>query len=144
MLCAHSSYRSPSSFFAGSRPSQLNFELAVDGFLTTLRLRLGHTHTCRLIDHRLGIFRGDDNRSYNFFFAVFTADNRRLDCIPVVSEYPIDNMCRWITLISSDDMTLADLVLTASNSLVKMSYNAGYHPGFGPTNNSLFNGGKSL
>ena len=49
-------------------------------------------------------------------------------------------MCRWITLISSDDMTLADLVLTASNSLVKMSYNAGYHPGFGPTNNSLFNG----
>ena len=37
-------------------------------------------------------------------------------------------------------MSLSDLVLTASNSLVKMSYNAGYHPGFGPTNNSLFNG----
>ena len=49
-------------------------------------------------------------------------------------------MCRWITFLSSDDMSLSDLVLTASNSLVKMSYNAGYHPGFGPTNNSLFNG----
>jgi predicted glutamine amidotransferase len=49
-------------------------------------------------------------------------------------------MCRWITLLSTDEITLSDLVLTASNSLVKMSFNAGYHPGFGPTNNSLFNG----
>ena len=49
-------------------------------------------------------------------------------------------MCRWIALLSTDEITLSDLVLTASNSLVKMSFNAGYHPGFGPTNNSLFNG----
>jgi len=50
-------------------------------------------------------------------------------------------MCRWITLLSSaDQVNLSDLVLKAENSLVKMSFNAGYHPGFGPTNNSLFNG----
>jgi predicted glutamine amidotransferase len=50
-------------------------------------------------------------------------------------------MCRWITLLSSSEpVNLSDLVLKAENSLVKMSFNAGYHPGFGPTNNSLFNG----
>jgi len=50
-------------------------------------------------------------------------------------------MCRWITLLSSSrPVKLSDLVYEADNSLVKMSYNAGYHPGFGPTNNSLFNG----
>lgn len=50
-------------------------------------------------------------------------------------------MCRWITLLSSaDEVNLSDLVLKAENSLVKMSFNAGYHPGFGPMNNSLFNG----
>jgi len=49
-------------------------------------------------------------------------------------------MCRWITVLSSNDMSLSDVVLAPPNSLVQLSKNAGDHPGFGSHNNHVTNG----
>jgi glutamine amidotransferase len=51
-------------------------------------------------------------------------------------------MCRWITLLSSDQdlFSLADVVLIPSQSLVAMSVDASFHPGYGDTNNHVMNG----
>jgi glutamine amidotransferase len=49
-------------------------------------------------------------------------------------------MCRWITLLSSESFSLSDLVLSPSNSLVQMSIDASFHPGYGDQNNHVMNG----
>jgi glutamine amidotransferase len=49
-------------------------------------------------------------------------------------------MCRWITLLSSQEVSLADIVLTPSNSLVQLSKDASFHPGNSSVNNHVMNG----
>jgi glutamine amidotransferase len=49
-------------------------------------------------------------------------------------------MCRWITLISAEIVSLSDIVLAPSNSLVKLSRDASFHPGADFTNNAHMNG----
>lgn len=49
-------------------------------------------------------------------------------------------MCRWITLLSSEPFSLSDIVLSPSNSLVQMSIDASFHPGYGDQNNHVMNG----
>ena len=49
-------------------------------------------------------------------------------------------MCRWITLISSESVSLSDIVLAPSNSLVKLSRDASFHPGADFINNAHMNG----
>jgi glutamine amidotransferase len=49
-------------------------------------------------------------------------------------------MCRWITLISSEHVSLSDVILAPSNSLVRQSRDATFHPGYGPLNNAPMNG----
>lgn len=48
-------------------------------------------------------------------------------------------MCRWITLISTDEMSMAAVVLNPSNSLVDQSVDASYHPGFPSKYNHTIN-----
>jgi len=48
-------------------------------------------------------------------------------------------MCRWITFISTQEMTLSDIVLKPSNSLVEQSIDASYHPGFTQRYNHTIN-----
>lgn len=48
-------------------------------------------------------------------------------------------MCRWITFISTHEISLLDLVLTPSNSLVEQSIDASYHPGFSSRYNHIVN-----
>lgn len=49
-------------------------------------------------------------------------------------------MCRWITVISSQDLSLSDVVLAPTNSLVKLARDASFHPGYGDENNHVTNG----
>lgn len=49
-------------------------------------------------------------------------------------------MCRWITLISAESVSLSDIVLAPSNSLVKLSRDASFHPGADLINNAHMNG----
>lgn len=49
-------------------------------------------------------------------------------------------MCRWITLLSTQEVALADIVLTPSNSLVQLSKDASFHPGYSDLNNHVMNG----
>lgn len=49
-------------------------------------------------------------------------------------------MCRWITIISSEAVSLSDVILAPSQSLVQMSRDASFHPGAADLNNSLMNG----
>ena len=49
-------------------------------------------------------------------------------------------MCRWITLISAETVSLSDIVLAPSNSLVKLSRDASFHPGADFINNAHMNG----
>ena len=50
-------------------------------------------------------------------------------------------MCRWITLLSSSHpVSLADIVLSPSNSLVQLSKDASFHPGMTEMNNHVMNG----
>jgi len=49
-------------------------------------------------------------------------------------------MCRWITVLSSTDMSLSDVVLAPPNSLVQLARDASFHPGYGDDNNHVTNG----
>jgi len=49
-------------------------------------------------------------------------------------------MCRWITLLSSDPVSLSDIVLAPSNSLVQLAKDASFHPEFSDMNNHAMNG----
>lgn len=49
-------------------------------------------------------------------------------------------MCRWITLISHEYVSLSDVVLAPTNSLVQLSRDASFHPGYGLANNAVMNG----
>jgi len=49
-------------------------------------------------------------------------------------------MCRWITILSTDTISLADIVLTPSNSLIQVSKDASFHPGATEMNNHVMNG----
>jgi predicted glutamine amidotransferase len=49
-------------------------------------------------------------------------------------------MCRWITVLSSERVSLSDIVLTPSNSLVQLAKDASFHPGYGDENNHVMNG----
>jgi glutamine amidotransferase len=49
-------------------------------------------------------------------------------------------MCRWITILASDELSLSDVVLAPANSLVQMSKDASFHPGYSDINNHAMNG----
>ena len=49
-------------------------------------------------------------------------------------------MCRWITLLASEPYSLSDILLTSSNSLVQLSKDASFHPGYTEMNNHVMNG----
>ena len=49
-------------------------------------------------------------------------------------------MCRWITLISAEPVSLSDVVIAPVNSLLQQSRDASFHPGNGLLNNSVMNG----
>lgn len=49
-------------------------------------------------------------------------------------------MCRWITVLSSDPMSLSDIVLAPCNSLIQLSKDASFHPGSSELNNHVTNG----
>jgi predicted glutamine amidotransferase len=49
-------------------------------------------------------------------------------------------MCRWITLISHETVSLSDIVLAPSNSLIQLARDASFHPGYGFINNAITNG----
>jgi glutamine amidotransferase len=51
----------------------------------------------------------------------------------------IINMCRWITLISANHISLSDVVLAPSHALVHQSRDATYHPGYDAVNNAPLN-----
>ena len=48
-------------------------------------------------------------------------------------------MCRWLVWCSHDSISLSDVILHASNSLMVQSFDAGYHPGLGSKNNMRLN-----
>ena len=49
-------------------------------------------------------------------------------------------MCRWITLISHESVSLSDVVLAPTNSLIQLSRDASFHPGYSLVNNAVING----
>ena len=49
-------------------------------------------------------------------------------------------MCRWITLLSSENVPLSDIILAPSNSLIQLSKDASFHPGYSEMNNHRMNG----
>lgn len=49
-------------------------------------------------------------------------------------------MCRWITLLSSEQVPLSDIVTSPSNSLIQLSKDASFHPGYTEMNNHRMNG----
>jgi len=49
-------------------------------------------------------------------------------------------MCRWITVLAAEDMSLSDVVLAPPNSLVQLSKDASFHPGYTDENNHTTNG----
>jgi glutamine amidotransferase len=48
-------------------------------------------------------------------------------------------MCRWVTLLSSEPISLSDVVLAPSNSIVHQSRDATFHPGYDQINNAPLN-----
>jgi glutamine amidotransferase len=48
-------------------------------------------------------------------------------------------MCRWVVLISSDNISLSDVFVAPSNALIHQSRDASFHPGYGEMNNSALN-----
>jgi len=48
-------------------------------------------------------------------------------------------MCRWVTLLSSEPLSLSDVVLAPSNSLIVQSRDARFHPGYDEVNNAALN-----
>jgi len=48
-------------------------------------------------------------------------------------------MCRWVTLISTESISLSDVVLAPSNSLIRQARDATYHPGYDGINNAPLN-----
>ena len=48
-------------------------------------------------------------------------------------------MCRWLVWCSEDPILLAEIVLEASNSLLRQSFDAGFHPGLCQKNNMTLN-----
>lgn len=48
-------------------------------------------------------------------------------------------MCRWVTLLSTDPVSLSDVVIAPSNSMVHQSRDATFHPGYGEVNNAPLN-----
>lgn len=49
-------------------------------------------------------------------------------------------MCRWITVLSSENISLSDVVLAPQNSLLQLSRDASFRPGFSNENNHVTNG----
>ena len=49
-------------------------------------------------------------------------------------------MCRWITVLSSEDFCLRDIIFKPSHSLIQMSVDASWHPGYSEVNNHVMNG----
>lgn len=49
-------------------------------------------------------------------------------------------MCQWITLLSLEKVPLSNIVLAPSNSLIKLSKDASFHPGSTELNNHRLNG----
>ncbi|GKY90541.1 hypothetical protein MPSEU_000027800 [Mayamaea pseudoterrestris] len=49
-------------------------------------------------------------------------------------------MCRWITVLSSEQISLSDVVLAPTNSLVQLAKDASFHPGYSDMNNHTTNG----
>jgi len=50
------------------------------------------------------------------------------------------HMCRWITLLSTEEVALSDLVIAPSNGLIQLSKDASFHPGYTHQNNHVMNG----
>ena len=48
-------------------------------------------------------------------------------------------MCRWLVFLSEEDFLLADVVIEPANSLIKQSFDGGFHPGLCETNNMVLN-----
>ena len=48
-------------------------------------------------------------------------------------------MCRWVTLLSTEPISLSDVVLAPSNSMTYQARDATYHPGYGGLNNTALN-----
>jgi predicted glutamine amidotransferase len=48
-------------------------------------------------------------------------------------------MCRWVTLLSTEPISLSDVVLAPSNSLIRQARDATYHPGYDGMNNAALN-----
>ena len=48
-------------------------------------------------------------------------------------------MCRWLVFLSEEDFLLADVVIEPANSLVRQSFDGGFHPGLCETNNMPLN-----
>jgi len=48
-------------------------------------------------------------------------------------------MCRWVTVLANDPISLSDVVLAPSNSIVHQSRDATFHPGYGEVNNAALN-----
>ena len=48
-------------------------------------------------------------------------------------------MCRWLVFLSEEDFLLADVVIEPANSLIKQSFDGGFHPGLCETNNMPLN-----
>ena len=48
-------------------------------------------------------------------------------------------MCRWLVWCSHEQITLAEVILDAANSITHQSYDAGYHPGLTSKNNMRLN-----
>lgn len=49
-------------------------------------------------------------------------------------------MCRWITVLSSEDLSLSDVVLAPQNSLLQLSRDASFNPRYSTVNNHTTNG----
>lgn len=49
-------------------------------------------------------------------------------------------MCRWLTVLSSEPMSLSDVMITSPNSLIQLSKDGSFHPGYSNTNNHVTNG----
>lgn len=49
-------------------------------------------------------------------------------------------MCRWITVLSADGMSLSDVILAPQNNLLQLARDASLHPGFSDENNHITNG----
>lgn len=48
-------------------------------------------------------------------------------------------MCRWVTLLSTESISLSDVVLAPTNSMIRQARDATYHPGYDEMNNASLN-----